>query len=88
MIVDAALEDAIEEFADNFKKFDKIVFVRCVDIKKGVYKPFCCYAITDGYVVTDFLVTLTLKEGIDGYPPFIYTIYDQSLGKKGIYRFI
>ena len=90
MTEEEAIEDAKNDFAEKFPHFkDDLVFMAPEKIIKGQYKPFCCYAITvDGsFIVTDFLVTLTSKGRADGYPYFIYTVYDQALGKYGIYKF-
>ena len=91
MTEEKALEDAYNDFENKFPHFNgKIVYVAPSNIVKGQYKPFCCYALTaeGSFVVTYFLVTLTSRGRADGCPFFIYTIYDQSLGKDGIYKFI
>lgn len=91
MTEEKAIEDAKNDFSEMFPCFnDDLVYVAPEKIIKGQYKPFCCYAITHGgsFIVTDFLVTLTSRGRADGYPCFIYTIYDQALGKDGIYKFI
>lgn len=93
MTEEKAIEDAKKEFAEKFPDFDindDIIYEDPEDIIKGLYKPFACYAITieGSFIVTDFLVTLTQKVNDDEVPKFIYTIYDQSLGKDGIYKFI
>lgn len=91
MTEEKAIEDAKNDFSEMFPCFnDDLVYVAPEKIIKGQYKPFCCYDITHGgsCIVTDFLVTLTSRGRADGYPCFIYTIYDQALGKDGIYKFI
>lgn len=93
MTEEKAIEDAKKEFSEKFPDFDindDIIYEDPEDIIKGLYKPFACYAITieGSCIVTDFLVTLTQKVNNDEVPKFIYTIYDQSLGKDGIYKFI
>lgn len=91
MTEEKALEDAREDFKKKFPFFnDKLIYVAPKNIVKGQYKPFCCYALTleNSFVVTDFLVTLTAKNRAGNYPYFIYTTYDQALGKKGIYKYI
>ena len=93
MTEEKAIEDAKKEFSEKFPDFDindDIIYEDPEDIIKGLYKPFACYAITieGSCIVTDFLVTLTQKVNDDEVPKFIYTIYDQSLGKDGIYKFI
>lgn len=93
MTEEKAIEDAKKEFAKKFPDFDindDIIYEDPEDIIKGLYKPFACYAITieGSCIVTDFLVTLTQKVNDDEVPKFIYTIYNQSLGKYGIYKFI
>lgn len=93
MTIDQAIEEAKKDFAEKFPDFNKdddIIDEEPEDIIKGIYEPFACYAITieGSCIVTDFLVTLTQKEHDDECPKFIYTIYDQALGKNGIYKFI
>lgn len=91
MTEEQAIEDAKNDFSEKFPCFnDKLVFVTPEKIIKGQYKPFCCYAITSegSCIVTDFLVTLTARGRADSCPFFIYTVYDQALGKDGIYKFI
>lgn len=91
MTEEKAIEDAKNDFSEKFPHFkNNIVYVDPEKIIKGQYKPFCCYAITleGSFIVTDFLVTLTSRGRADGCPFFIYTVYDQALGKNGIYKFI
>lgn len=91
MTEEKAIEDAKNDFEEKFPFFNgNLVYVEPEEIIKGQYKPFCYYAITpDGsFIVTDFLVTLTSRGRADNCPYFIYTIYDQALGKDGIYKFI
>lgn len=91
MTEEKAIDDATNDFYEKFPFFNGVmVYVKPEKIIKGKYNPFCCYAITpdNSFVVTDFLVTLTSKGRADSCPYFIYTIYDQALGKDGIYKFI
>lgn len=91
MTEEKAIENAKKDFAEKFPCFNgSLDYVAPEKIIKGQYKPFCCYAITQerSIIVTDFLVTLTQKVNDDDCPKFIYTIYDQALGKNGIYKFI
>lgn len=91
MTEEKAIDDAKKDFSEKFPCFNgELVYIKPDNIIKGKYKPFCCYAITpeNCCIVTDFLVTLTSRGRAESYPFFIYTIYDQALGKNGIYRFI
>lgn len=91
MTEEKAIEDAKNDFSEKFPHFnDDLVYVAPEEIIKGQYKPFCCYAITreNSIIVTDFLVTLTSRGRAFDCPYFIYTVYDQALGKNGIYKFI
>lgn len=91
MTEEQAIEDAKNDFFEKFPCFNgELVFIAPEEIIKGQYKPFCCYAITPegSCIVTDFLVTLTARGRADGFPFFIYTLYDQALGQDGIYKFI
>lgn len=90
MTEEKAIENAINDFSEKFPCFNGMVYVAPDEIIKGQYKPFCCYALTleGSFIVTDFLVTLTSRGRADGCPYFIYTVYDQALGKNGIYKFI
>lgn len=90
MTEEKAIEDAEKDLTKKFPDFDCLVYEDPEEIIKGQYKPFSCYAITieGSCIVADFLVILTQKKPADDCPKFLYTIYDQALGKNGIYRFI
>lgn len=57
------------------------------EIPKGKFRPLVCYAETEegSCIVNNFIVACTDKETES---EFIAVIYDQNLGKQGIYKYI
>lgn len=104
MTYDKIFEDMEKELKEKYPSFDpellKIYDYTLPDfdddetetaptapIQKEKFRPLVCYAETGegSCIVNNFIVACTDKET---EKEFIAVIYDQSLGKQGIYKYI